>query len=58
MDAKVVTNTIADTLTCVEDKEEVKTGGYTNSGVDRYTVVDTMNKVKAEALVYGLWLTP
>ena len=30
----------------------VKTGGYTNAGSAGYTVVDTLNKVKAEALVY------
>ena len=30
----------------------VKTEGDTNAGVDAYTVLDTLNKVKAEALVY------
>ena len=36
----------------MEDKALVKTEGDTNAGVDAYTVLDTLNKVKAEALVY------
>ena len=36
----------------MEDEAPVKTEGDTNAVVDRYTVLDTLNKVKAEALVY------
>ena len=36
----------------MEDEAPVKTEGDTNAVVDGYTVLDTLNKVKAEALVY------
>ena len=39
------------TPTCVEDKAPVKTGDF-NAGLHANTVLDTLNKVKAEALVY------
>lgn len=48
----MVAKIIADTLTCLEDKAQVKTEGDTNAGVDAYTVLNTLNKVKPEALVY------
>ena len=48
----MVAKIIADTLTCVKDEASVKTEGDTNAGVDAYTVLDTLNKVKAEAMVY------
>ena len=43
--------TIADTLTGVEDEASVKTVGDSVAGIDAYTVVVTLNKIKAEALV-------
>ena len=41
-----------DTLTCVEDGAPGKKESDTNASVDGYTVVDRLNKLKAEALVY------
>lgn len=48
----MVAKIIADTLTCLEDEAQVKKEGDTNAGVDAYTVLNTLNKVKPEALVY------
>ena len=48
----MVAKTIVDTLTCVEDGAPVKKESDTNASVDGYTVVDRLNKVKAEALDY------
>ena len=48
----MVAKTIVDTLTCVDDGAPVKKESDTNASVDGYTVVDRLNKVKAEALDY------
>ena len=48
----MVANIIADTLTSVKDDGPVKTKGGTNAGVNTYTVLDKLIKVKAEALVF------
>jgi len=48
----VVAKTIANTLTYVEAEVPLKTECDTVAGVEAYTEVDTLNKVKAEVLVY------
>ena len=50
--SELVAKTIADTLSCVMEKALVKTESLTVVPVRAYNVVDTLNEVEAEALVY------
>lgn len=50
--SELVAKRIADTLSCVEAKEPVKTKSTTVVAVEAYTGVDTLNEVEAETLVY------
>ena len=47
----MVAKTIADTVTGVEAEAPVKTEVDSVAGMEAYTVVVTLNKIKAEALV-------
>ena len=49
--SKVVAKTIADTVTGVEAEASVKTDAARVAGMKAYTVVVTLNKIKAETLV-------
>ena len=49
--AEVVAKTIADTVTFVEAEAPAKTERYSVAGKEAYTVVVTLHKIKAEALV-------
>ena len=48
----MVAKIIADTLTCVWDEGPVKRKSGTNAGMNTYTVLEKLIKVKAEALVF------
>lgn len=49
---KVEVKTTADTLTCVKANAPVKTGNFAVAGVKTYTIVNTVNELKDQALVY------
>ena len=51
--SKVVGKTTADTLTCVKAGAPVKTGNNSVVGVKAYTIVNTVNELKEQALVYA-----
>ena len=50
--SELLAKKIADTLFCVKTKAPVRTEIPTFVPVRPYTVVDTLNEVKSEALVY------
>ena len=50
--SELVAKTIADKLSCVMEKALVKTESLTVVPVRTYNVVDTLNEVETEALVY------
>ena len=47
-----VVKTTADTLTCVKDEAPDKTRNNTVAEVKAYTIVNKVNKLKGQALVY------
>ena len=49
--AEGVAKTIAKKVTGVDDEASVKTVGDSVAGIEAYTVVVTLNKIKTEALV-------
>ena len=50
--SKVVVKTTADTLTCVKANAPVKTRNIAVARVKTYTIVNTVNELKDQALVY------
>ena len=50
--SEMVSKTTANSLTCVEDGKPDKKEADTLAREEAYTVVDTLNEVKAKALVY------